>query len=131
MSESTITRLRPRGQRACTDTAALNDIHAMLTTASRSEDRELLGDIAAAVALTGRPIVRMRDIETTVTDSPTGWPVARVEAEATTVIVRQDHSGSGLLVEITTRSPDERSQLVVTLDGQCMHHPCPPCGHAA
>ena len=131
MTESTVTRLRPRSQRAYTDTAALNDIQALLTTTRRGSDRDLAGDIAAVLARTGRPVVRGRDIDTTVTESPAGWPIARVEAEDTTVVVRQDPSGPGLRVEITTRTPAEHEQLAVTLDGRCLHHPCPPGGHAA
>ena len=52
MTESTVTRLRPRSQPAYTDTAALNDIHALLTTTTGSTDGELLGDIALAVTRT-------------------------------------------------------------------------------
>src|SRR5215472_5283957 len=111
MTESTVTRLRPRSQRTYTDTAALNDIQALLTTTRRGSDRDLAGDIAAVLARTGRPVVRGRDIDTTVTESPAGWPIARVEAEDTTVVVRQDPSGPGLRVEITTRTPAEHEQL--------------------
>ena len=130
MPEATVTRLRPRAQPPYTDTAALNDIHALLTTSSHPSP-ELLGDVAAILARIGRPMVCGRDIEATVTQSRTGWPVARVDAEDTTVIVSQDPAGPGLLVNITTRSQDERDQLVLTLDGRCLHHPCPPGGHAA
>ena len=131
MTDSTVTRLRQRAQPAGTDTAALNDIHTLLTTASSDTGRDLLADIAQVVTHTGRPMVRGRDIDTSVTDSPTGWPVARVDAEDTTVTVRQHPAGTGLLIEITTRTPAERRQLAVTLDGQCLHHPCPPGGNAA
>ena len=60
MTNSTVTRLRPRGQPACTDTAAVNDIHALLTTTSIGDSRDLLGDIAQVVTRTGRPMVRGR-----------------------------------------------------------------------
>ena len=131
MTDATVTRLRPRGQPAYTDTAALNDIHALLTATSSGDGRELLGDIAQVLTRTGRPMVRGRDIDTSLSESPTGWPIARVDAEDTTVTVRQHPGGTELLVEITTRTPAERNQLVVTLDGQCLHHPCPPGGHVA
>jgi len=130
MSESTITRLRPRGQVGYTDTSALNDIHALLTTASDG-DQHLLADVAAVLVRTGRPMVRGRDIEARVTDSLIGWPVAHVDAEDTTVTVRQDPAGSGLLIEITTTGPAERDQLIVILDGRCLHHACPTSGHTA
>jgi hypothetical protein len=132
MTESTVTRLRPRSQRAYTDSAALNDIHALLTTIRRGGDREdLAGDISAVLARTGRSMVRGRDIDTSLSESPAGWPIARVDAEDTSVVVRQDPSGPGLRVEITTRTPAELGQLVVNLDGRCLHQPCPPGGHAA
>ena len=76
-------------------------------------------------------MVRGRDIDARVTESPIGWPVAHVDAEDTTVTVRQDPAGAGLLVEITTRTAAERDALTVTLDGRRLHHPCPPGGHAA
>jgi hypothetical protein len=131
MTDATVTRLLPRGQSAYTDIHAVNYVHALLTATTSSADSDLLGDIALVVTRTGRPIVRGRDIGTSVSESPTGWPVARVDAEDTTVTVRQDPAGTGLLIEITTRTPAERGQLAVTLDGQCLHHPCPPGGHAA
>lgn len=130
MSESTVTRLRPRARPAYSDTAALNDIHALLTTTGDA-GHELPGDVAAILARTGRPMVRGRDIEATVTESRIGWPVARVEAEDTTGTVSQDPAGPGLRVEITTHTQPERDQLSVTLDGCCLHHPHPPGVHAA
>jgi hypothetical protein len=131
MPAPTVTWLRPRGQPGYTDTAALNDIHALLTTGTGDGDRDLLGDIAVVMTRTGRPMVRGRDIDTSLSESPTGWPVAQVEAEDTTVTVRQHPAGTGLLIEITTRTQAERDQLAVTLDGRCLHHPCPPGGRAA
>jgi len=130
MSDATITRLHPNGRPGYTDTAALNDIHALLTT-SRDTGQELLGDVAAILARTGRPLVACRDIDATTTQTPTGWPVARVDAGDTTVTVRQDPASEGLLVEITTRTRAERDQLTVTLDGRRLHHAHPSGGHAA
>lgn len=130
MTESTVARLRPRDQPKYTDTAALNDIHALLTTTTTtSTGRDLLADIAQVMTRTGRPMVRGRDIDTSLTESPAGWPIAQVDAEDTAVTVRQDPAGPGLLIEITTSSQDERDLLVVTLDGRCLHQP--PGGHAA
>ena len=45
--------------------------------------------------------------------------------------VRQDPAGTGLLVEITTRTAAERDALTVTLDGRRLDIPCPPGGSAA
>lgn len=131
MTQSTVTRLRPGGQPRYTDTAALNDIHALLTATSRDSGQELIGDITAVLVRTGRPMVRGRHIDTSLTESPTGWPIGRVEAEDTSVIVRQEPSGPGLRIEVTTRIPAEADQLIVTLDGRCLHHPCPHGGPAA
>ena len=130
MSEATVTRLRPRGGPGYNDTTALNDIHTLLF-AAQDNDRDLVGDIAAILARTGRPMVRGRDIAAAVTESPIGWPVARVDAEDSTVIVRQDPAGPGLLVEITTSTPVEWGQLTVSLDGRRLHYPCPGRGDPA
>ena len=110
--------------------SALNDIHALLT-ASPDSAQALLGDIAAILARTGRPMVRARDIDVAVTETPTGWPIARTAAADTTVTVRQEPAGPGLRIEITTRTTAERDQLTVTLDGCCLHCPRPPVHHAA
>jgi hypothetical protein len=76
-------------------------------------------------------MIRGRHIEVSTAESATGWPVARVNAEDTTVTVRQDPAGPSLLVEITTRSAPERHRLSVTLDGRRLHHPGQPGGDAA
>ena len=131
MTDSTVTRLRPRGQPAYTDTAALNDIHALLTTSGCGGGPELVSDLAEILARAGRPMVRGRDIDATVSESPSGWPVARVDAEDTTVTVRQDPARAGLLIQITTRTPVERDQLSVTLDGRPLYHPSTPGDHTA
>lgn len=130
MSEATVSRLRPCGRPGYNDTSALNDIHTLLF-ATQDNDRELVGDIAAILARTGRPLVRSRDIAAAVTESPIGWPVAQVDAEDSTVIVRQDPAGPGLLVEITTSTPAEWGQLTISLDGRHLHHPYPGCGDPA
>ena len=129
MTDATVTWLHPPRPPALADTAALNDIHALLTSSSGNPP-DLLGDVAAIVARTGRPMVAVRDIETQLTESAIGWPVARVDAGDSTVTVRQDPAGSGLLVEIATSAPAEFSGLTVTLDGRYLHQPCPP-GDAA
>ena len=131
MPKSTVTPLRPRQPAGYTDSAALNDIHALLTTSVGSGDPRLLADIGQILARAGRPMVRARDIDAHVSQSPIGWPVAHVDAEDTTVTVRQDPAGTGLLVEVTTRTAAEREALTVTVDGRCLHHPCPPGGNAA
>ena len=129
MPRSNVTPLRPREPVGYTDTAALNDIHALLATSHR--DAPLLTEIGQILARTGRPMVRARDVDARVSQSPIGWPVAHVDAEDTTVTVRQDPAGAGLLVEVSTRTAPERAALTVTLDGHRLHHPWPPGGDAA
>ena len=129
MSKSVVTPLRPGEPSGYTDTAALNDIHALLTTSDR--DASALADIAEILGRTGRPMVRARDIDARVTQSHIGWPVAHVDAEDTTVTVRQDPASDGLLIAVTTRAAAEHDALTVTLDGRCLHHPIPPGGKAA
>ena len=131
MSDATVIWLHPPPKEAAlTDTEAVNDIHALLTS-NGTDPAGRLADIVAIVARTGRPMVRGRDIGAQVTESPSGWPVAQVDAEDTAVVVRQDPSGAGLLVEIATRTAAERDGLTVTLDGCRLHDPNPPGGHAA
>ena len=130
MTDATVSWLRPPESTALTDTAALNDIHALLTT--RGDDPAgQLADMAAIVARSGRPMVRGRHIDAHITESPAGWPVARIDAEDTTVTVRQNPAGAGLQVEIATRTRAERDSLTVTLDGCRLDHRPPPGGHVA
>lgn len=130
MPRSTVTRLRPREQPGYPDSAALNDIHALLTTSSPAEP-ELVADIGQILARTGRPMVRGRDIAASTSQSRIGWPIAHIDAEDTSVTIRQDPAGAGLLIKIITRTAAERDALTVTLDGRCLHHTRPPGGHAA
>jgi hypothetical protein len=118
MTDGTVTPIR-RGQHAYTDTAALNDIHTLLTGDDLGADT--LADIAAIVARTSRALVPVRDIETSCTETVLGWPVACVDAGETTIFVRQATGGTGLVVEITTRTDEEKTALAVTLDGRALH----------
>jgi hypothetical protein len=118
MTDSTVTPIR-RGQHAYTDTAALNDIHTLLTGDDLGADT--LADIAAILARTSRALVPVRDIETSTTETVLGWPVACVDAGETTIFVRQSTAGTGLVVEICTRTEAEQGALAVTLDGRSLH----------
>ena len=118
MTDSTVTPIR-RGQHAYTDTAALNDIHALLTSTGVGADT--LADIAAIVVRTSRALVPVRDIETSCTETVLGWPVACVDAGDTTIFVRQATTGTGLVIEICTRTDTEQAALAVTLDGLPLH----------
>jgi hypothetical protein len=129
MPDATITPLRPRVPGDYSDTAALNDIHALLTAPEPGAGA--LADIAVILARTGRPMARVRDITVTTVDTALGWPVACTDAGDTTVFVRQAPAGSGLLVEICTKTAAERDALTVTLDGQALCPPGPATGGPA
>jgi hypothetical protein len=129
MTSHTVTPLRPRAIPVYTDTDALNDIHALLTTTSPGD--ATLADIAQILTRTGRPLVAARDIGITMTETALGWPVACAEAGDTSVFVRQAHSGPGLLIEICTKNDTERDGLAVTLDGRALHPAPSPGGEAA
>ena len=118
MTDGTVTPIR-RGQHAYTDTAALNDIHTLLTSTDLGADT--LADIAAIVARTGQTLIPIRDIETTSTETVLGWPVACVDAGETTVFVRQSPTGPGLVIEVCTKTDTEHAALAITLDGRLLH----------
>ena len=117
MADSTITPIRR--DPPYTDTAALNDIHTLLTATGPGEDT--LADIAVILARTGRPMIPVRNIETSTTETALGWPVACVDAGDTTVFVRQAPAATGLSVEICTKTDAEQAALAVTLDGRPLH----------
>jgi hypothetical protein len=119
MPEGTITPLRPRAPSGYSDTAALNDIHALLTGSDLGADT--LADIAAIVERTSRALIPVRDIETSTTETILGWPVACVEAGDTTVFVCQSTTGPGLVIEVCTRTDTELAALAITLDGHQLH----------
>ena len=119
MSDQVVEPLRPRTRPGYTDTAALNDIHALLTATEPGD--ATLGDIAVILARAGRPMVRASDIEITTTETALGWPVACAQAGDTSVYIRQDPASPGLLIEICTKSAVEHDTLTVTLDGHTLH----------
>jgi hypothetical protein len=125
MNDQVVVPLRPRTRPGYTDTAALNDIHALLTTADPGD--ATLTDIAVILYRTGRPMVAARDIEITTTETALGWPVACAQAGDTSVYIRQAPTGPGLLIEICTKSAAEHDALTVTLDGHTLH-PTRPAG---
>ena len=118
MPDATVTPLRPRAPSGYTDTAALNDIHTLLTS---DPGDGALADIAAILVRTGRPMSRARDIEISTTETALGWPVACVDAGDTSVFVRQAPAGPGLVIEICTKTDTEQGALTVLLDGRALH----------
>jgi hypothetical protein len=119
MPDGTVTPLRPLAPAGYSDTAALNDIHTLLTGDDLGADT--LADIAAIVARTSRALVPVRDIEVSSTETFLGWPVACVDAGETTMFVRQSTTGTGLVIEVCTRTDAELAALVITLDGRPLH----------
>lgn len=105
MPDGTVTPLRPRAVATYTDTAALNDIHALLTATEPGQSA--LKDIALILARAGRPMTKARDIEVSTIETALGWPVALVDAGDTKVYVRQDPAGTGLLIETCTETDTE------------------------
>jgi hypothetical protein len=119
MTQHAVVSLPLRAQPGYSDAAALNDIHALITTTDPGD--AALADIAAIVSRTGRPMVAARDIEITTIETALGWPVACAQAGDTSVYIRQAPGGSGLLVEICTKSAAEHGALTVILDGRPLH----------
>lgn len=123
------THLRPVPSPPYSDTAALNDIHTILTVPD--PDQASLADIAKVVARTGRPLVPVRDIEVSTTETALGWPVSCTQSGDTAVYIRQDSAGPGLRVEITNETAAEARGLIVTLDGTTVHPSAQPGGTPA
>ena len=119
MPDASVTPLRPRAPSGYTDTAALNDIHILLTSSDPGDGA--LADIAEILARTSRPMIRARDIEISTIETALGWPVACVDAGDTCVFVRQAPAGAGLVVEICTKTDTEQAALAVALDGRALH----------
>jgi hypothetical protein len=109
-----VTPLRPRAPSGYTDTAALNDIHAVITAGNPGDGT--LADIAQILTRAGRPMTPVRDIEISATETALGWPVACAQAGDTSVFIRQAPAGPGLLIEIYAKTDAERDGLTVTLD---------------
>jgi len=97
------------------DTAALNDIHAILCRRC-GWDPATLDDIAQILTRRGRPVVAVRDIEAAVEETPAGLPQARVDAGGTNIEVYQEQFG-GLVVAVAATAPDEAA-LTITLNGR-------------
>jgi hypothetical protein len=119
MHDCTVTPLRPRAPSGYSDTAALNDIHALLTTTDPGD--AALADIAQIVVRTGRPMIAARDIEVSMTETALGCPVACAQSGDTSVFIRQAPGGPGLLIEVCTRNDAEQDTLTVALDGRVLH----------
>jgi hypothetical protein len=127
MHDATVIPLRRRPPPGYSDTDALNDIHVLITRAEPGDGA--LGDIAVILTRAGRPMIAGRDIEITTTETALGWPVACAQAGDASVFIRQAPAGTGLLIEVVTKTAAEHDALTITLDGATLH-PCPGGGAA-
>jgi hypothetical protein len=116
MTHHAVTRLRPR---TYTDTAALNDIHTILTSALSPDS--MLAEVAAVLVMADRPhVVPLRDIEVDQTETEVGRPLVCVQSEDITVRVRQEEAGPGLLVQIHGQTLDAVGELTVQVDTEVL-----------
>jgi hypothetical protein len=109
-------QLRPGMRGGYTDTAAMNDIHAVVTSRAGAATAAL-ECIAEILVRSGRLIAPARHITATVDDDEHGLPIARIDGDGTYVTIGQDQAGPGLRIQIRTCNDDERAALVVELNG--------------
>ncbi len=120
MSDHTVVHFPP-GRAAppgYTDTAALNDIHAIMCRPG-GPATGAFDDIGQVLARAGRPIIEVRDIQACVAETPAGLPEARIDAGTTSVRVYQNQDG-GVAVLIAATAADEAA-LTVTLNRRQLH----------
>jgi hypothetical protein len=72
------------------DTAAMDDIQALLASPRRPPGEEALEEIAEIVARTGRALVALRDFTVECDDDERGLPYVAVRSDGITVRVGQD-----------------------------------------
>lgn len=124
MNETTPPSSGPAAARAFRydDTLAMNDVHALLTSPSLTEDaRNALQAIAEILARTGRSPYPSRIITATVEDSQHGMPVACIDSEGTIVTIGQDPGGPGIRIDITPRDPADEAALVIAVGDKVIH----------
>jgi hypothetical protein len=128
MSDHTVVHFPPgrAGPPGYPDTAALNDIHAIMCRPG-GPDPAVLDDIALVLARAGRPIIEVRDIQASVTETPAGLPEARVDAGTTSIRVYQDHSGA-LVVAVAATAADEAGLSITLNRRQLSPATSPSCG---
>jgi len=71
-------------------------------------------------------VIEVRDIEASVTETPTGLPKALIDAGATKIAVYQD--GTGRLAVAIAGTPADEADLTVTLNQRPLH---PAARHSA
>lgn len=103
-----------------TDTRALEDIQALLSSADEPLHDTLLGDVAAIVERTGRPVgIQPRVMLTEGGYDPNGLTYAVIRAEDTCVRASQDPVTNGVHVDIrTTSETDDKGYARKALDDE-------------
>jgi hypothetical protein len=99
-------------------TQAMNDISALLTAPAGLTADEVAAPVTQIVARTARSLARARMLTSEVTEDRRGMPLARVDAVGTVVWLSQDPDSPDVLVQLTTRDPDEAAGLAITIDGK-------------
>jgi hypothetical protein len=97
-----VTRLRPGRTAAYDDTAAMEDIHALLTSDIAPRGSEALACIAEILARTGRSLTPAGHISADVAVDGEGLPVGHIDVGGTHVYVGQDPGSPGIWVRIQT-----------------------------
>jgi hypothetical protein len=84
------------------DTAAMDDIQALLASPRRPPGEEALEEIAEIVARTGRALVAPRDFTVECDDDERGLPYVAVRSDGITVRVGQDPVSGSVRIAICT-----------------------------
>jgi hypothetical protein len=97
-----VTRLQLGRTATYGDTAAIDDIHALLTSDIAPRGAEALACIAEILARTGRTLAPARHISADVAVDDEGLPVGHIDVGGTHVYVGQDPGSPGIWVRIQT-----------------------------
>jgi hypothetical protein len=110
--------LRPASPAGFSDTAAMDDIQALLASPRRPPGDEALEEIAEIVARTGRALVAPRDFTVDCEDDEHGLPYVAVRSEGTTVRVGQDPVSGTVRIAIRAATDAERGSLDIQVNGR-------------
>ena len=125
MSQTTAPSPGPDADRY-SDTLALNDIYAVLTSPSlNGANGETLQAVADILVRSGRNPHPSRIITATVEEGKHGIHVAWVDSEGTIVTVGQDPGGPGIRIDVKPRDPIDEAALVVAIDGKVIRRAQP------
>lgn len=99
------------------DSAAMNDIQALLTSRDRPSGDDAVDAVGEIVARTGRSLVVPRVFTVTSEDDEQGFPHAAIHTGGTRIRVEQDPSAGGVRVRIWARDEAEHDGLAVYVNG--------------